>query len=186
MRQISDIEKEIIENCRCGNMKEFEKLVGHASPFVFSLAFRLTGNNSDAEDVVQETMITMWGKLGKIKEADNFFPWLYRITVNKCNDRFRIQKRNPEIKFDESGWTLINNRLITDPVMNIENEEIGRMIALLTDCLSPKQKTVFVLCDIEEMSYDEISFITGMNKSNIKANLHYARKKIGELIEKHL
>ena len=68
----------------------------------------------------------------------------------------------------------------------MENSETARIISLLTDRLSPKQKAVFVLSDLEEMSHDEISEITGMSKSGIKANLHYARKNISEMVKKYL
>ena len=68
----------------------------------------------------------------------------------------------------------------------IENKEIAQMINILTEKLSPKQKAVFVLSELEDLSNEEISDITGMSKANIKANLHYARKRIGEMIEKHM
>jgi RNA polymerase sigma-70 factor (ECF subfamily) len=60
------------------------------------------------------------------------------------------------------------------------------LIRLLTEKLSPKQKAVFVLSDLEEMSNEEISEITGISRTNVKANLHYARKRISEMIEKHI
>jgi RNA polymerase sigma-70 factor (ECF subfamily) len=68
----------------------------------------------------------------------------------------------------------------------LENSETARIINTLTNRLSPKQKAVFVLSDLEEMSSDEIAGITGMSKSGIKANLHYARKNISEMVEKYL
>ena len=68
----------------------------------------------------------------------------------------------------------------------MENRETARIIEFLTEKLSPKQKAVFVLSDLEDMSNEEISDITGMSRTNVKANLYYARKRIGEMIEKYL
>jgi RNA polymerase sigma factor (sigma-70 family) len=68
----------------------------------------------------------------------------------------------------------------------LENSETAMIINMLTDKLSPKQKTVFVLSDLEEMTNEEISAITGMSRRNIKANLHFARKNISEMIEKYI
>jgi RNA polymerase sigma-70 factor (ECF subfamily) len=180
------IDKEIIEECRKGNLHDFKKVVEITSPFAFSVAFRMLGDNEIAKDIVQETMITIWEKIGKINSADSFRTWLYRIVVNKCYDRLRKRKLNQEFRTDDRGWELISNRIFEHPVSEIENREIAQIISVLTERLSPKQKAVFVLADLEEMPHDEICLITGMSRANVKANLHYARKRIGEMIEKHL
>jgi RNA polymerase sigma-70 factor (ECF subfamily) len=180
------IDSETIEECRKGNMHYFRKLVEIASPFVFSVAFRILGDEPQARDIVQESMITVWKTIYKIRSASSFKTWLYRIVVNKCYDQLRKRKRNPEFSADEKTWVLISNKIYEEPFKEMENRETIRIINLLTEKLSPKQKTVFVLSDLEEMSNEEISSITGMSRTNVKANLHYARKKIGEMIEKHL
>jgi RNA polymerase sigma-70 factor, ECF subfamily len=180
------IENEIIENCRKGSMQDFRKLVDIVSPFAFSVAFRLLGDKEQAKDTVQETMITIWEKISKIKSRASFQAWMYRIVVNKCYDQLRNRKRNPEQRADEKGWALISNKISESPSSALENAQISQIINLLTEKLSPKQKAVFVLSDLEEMSNDEVSLITGLSKTNVKANLHFARKKIGELIEKYV
>lgn len=180
------IEKEIIENCRNGSLHDFRKLVEQTSPFAFSVAHRILGDEDEAKDLTQETMITLWKSIRKIKSAKSFMPWLYRIVVNKCYDQLRKRKRNPEVSTDDQTWALISNKVSVDPSSAMENKETGRIITLLTEKLSPKQKAVFVLSDLEEMSNEEISSITGMSRINIKSNLHYARKRIGEMIEKHI
>jgi RNA polymerase sigma-70 factor, ECF subfamily len=180
------IEKEIIEQCRNGNLHDFRKLVEKASPFAFSVAFRMIGNQELAEDIVQETMITIWKTIGKIKSAESFKSWMYRIVINKCYDEMRRKKSNPEFVADEASWKKISERLFENPGTEMENKEIAKMIAALTEKLSPKQKAVFVLADLEEMSNEEISVVTGMSRLNVKANLHYARKSIGEMIRIYL
>lgn len=179
------IDSEIIEECRRGNLRNFREIAGISSPFAFSVAFRMLGDEALAEDVVQETMVTLWQKIGKIRSADHFKMWLYRIVVNKCYDELRRKKKSHEFNPGEPEWTVISNHLSHDPVTEMENRETAAMIKVLTAALSPKQKAVFVLCDLEEMSPDEVSEITGMSKANVKANLHYARKKISEMIRKY-
>jgi RNA polymerase sigma-70 factor (ECF subfamily) len=180
------IENEIIEQCRKGNLQDFRKLVEKASPFAFSVAFRMMGDEEQANEIVQETMITIWKTIGKIKSAESFKPWMYRIVVNKCYDEMRRKKRNPEFIADAAAWERISERVSENPGTEMENREMANIITLLTEKLSPRQKAVFVLADLEEMSNDEISEATGMSKLNVKANLHYARKSIGEMIRKHL
>jgi RNA polymerase sigma-70 factor, ECF subfamily len=180
------IEENIIENCRNGSLQDFRKLIELISPFAFSVAFRILADEEQAKDIVQETMITLWKTIKKIKSPGSFMTWFYRIVVNKCYDHLRRRKRHPEFNPDEKTWALISNKITENPLSGIEERETAQIINLLTEKLSPKQRAVFVLSDLEEMSNEEVSLITGMSRINVKANLHYARKRIGEMIAKHI
>jgi RNA polymerase sigma-70 factor (ECF subfamily) len=180
------IDIELIEECRGGNFNNFRKLVELTSPLAYSVAFRMLGNEDQAKDIVQETMVTIWQKLNKIKSAEGYKSWIYKIVVNKCYDEMRKRKRIPEFVTDELAWKLISNKISEGPSATLEDNETSKVITLLTDKLSPKQKAVFILSDLEEMSNDGISEITGLSKSAIKANLYHARKSISEKIEKYL
>jgi RNA polymerase sigma-70 factor (ECF subfamily) len=180
------IDIQLIEECRGGNFNNFRKLVELSSPFAYSVAFRMLGDEDQAKDVVQETMVTIWQKLKKIKTAEVYKTWMYRIVVNKCYDEMRKRKRNPEFVTDEQTWELISNRISEGSSAALENNETSKIIRMLTEKLSIKQKAVFVLSELEGMSNDEISGITGISKSGVKANLYYARKTISQRIEKYL
>jgi len=180
------IDKTIIEESAEGNLQSFKKLVLISSPFAFSVAFRMLGNDTKASDIVQESMITVWKTIHKIKSAESYKSWLYRIVINKCYDELRKQKRNPEHTVDEKNWAAISNKIFENPSAELENREMAQVISKLSEKLSPRQKAVFVLSELEEMSNEEISEITSMSKANVKANLHYARKKIADLIENHI
>ena len=146
----------------------------------------MLGDEDQAKDIVQETMVTIWQKLKKIRSAEVYKTWIYRIVMNKCYDQLRSRKRNPEFVTDEKTWKLLSDKIFENPSAELENSETALIINLLSEKLSPKQKAIFVLSDIEQMSHDEISEITGMSKSGIKSNLHHARKHISELVEKYL
>jgi RNA polymerase sigma-70 factor, ECF subfamily len=180
------IDIRLIEECRGGNFNNFRRLVELTSPFAYSVAFRILGNEEQAKDVVQETMVTIWQKLNKIKTAEVYKTWIFRIVVNKCYDEMRKRKRNAEVVADEKTWELISNRVAEGPSEALENGETSKIISILTQKLSSKQKAVFVLSELEGMSNNEISEITGISKSAVKANLYHARKSISEKIEKYL
>lgn len=180
------IEKELIEECRNGDLRNFRKVVDKTSPFVFSVAFRMIGDEEAARDIVQDTMITVWQKFARIRRGDSYKTWVYRIAVNKCYDQLRKRKREPEHRFDEQAWAIISNHMSEETVTELENKENAQIIKFLTNSLSPKQKAVFILSELEGMSPDEIAEITGMYKPAIKANLYYARKNIGTLLQKYL
>ncbi|HUX56796.1 MAG TPA: RNA polymerase sigma factor [Bacteroidales bacterium] len=180
------IDIKLIEECRNGNLNNFRKLIEMTSPFAFSVAFRMLGDEDEAKDVVQESMVTIWQKLKNIKSPEGYKTWIYRIVMNKCYDQLRKRKRNQEFMADEKVWALISNTMYEEPSSKLENEQTAAIISLLTKRLSPKQKVVFILSEIEQMSNDEITEITGMSKSGVKANLYYARKNICEMVEKYL
>lgn len=180
------IDIKIIEECKGGNFNNFRKLVELSSPIAYSVAFRMLGDDERAKDIVQDTMVTIWQKLKKIKNAEVYKTWMYRVVLNKCYDELRKRKRNPEFTMDDTTWGLISNRISEGPSESLENSETAKIITILSDKLSPKQKAVFILSDLEEMSNDKISEITGISKSAVKANLYYARKSISEKIGKYL
>lgn len=180
------IDIKLIEDCRGGNFNNFRKLVELSSPMAYSVAFRMLGDEDQAKDIVQETMVVIWQKIERIKSPEGYHKWLYRIVMNKCYDEMRKRKRNPEFIADDQAWEQIANRMAEEPSRSLENRETAQIIGILTDKLSPKQKAVFILSDLEGMPNDEISEITGISKSAIKANLYHARKSISEKVEKYL
>ena len=91
------IDIKLIEECRGGNFNNFRKLVELTSPFAFSVAFRMLGDEDQAKDVVQETMVTIWQKLKKIKSSEVYKTWIYRIVVNKCYDRYEKKEKKSGI-----------------------------------------------------------------------------------------
>ena len=159
------VEKELIEECRKGDLHNFRKVVEKTSPLVFSVAFRMLGDEDAARDIVQDTMVTIWQKMAKIRTAESFKTWVYRIAVNKCYDQLRKQKQQNERRYDDQAWALISNHLSEDGITELENKENAMIINLLTNKLSPKQKAVFILSELEEMPAGEIAEITGMSKS---------------------
>ena len=180
------IDREIIEQCRKGDLQNFRKLVDAVSPFAYSLAFRMMGDEEDANDITQEAMIIMWKRISSLKTPETLKKWLYRIVVNRCLDELRKKGRNPEIRPDEILWREISGKISENPEVTFENKEIAEIIGKLTENLSPRQKAVFILSEIEGMPATEISEITGMSRVNIKANLWMARKRMSEMIEKYI
>jgi RNA polymerase sigma-70 factor, ECF subfamily len=179
-------EQGLIEECKAGNLQSFRELIISTSPFVFSVAFRMLRDEDLAKDVVQETMVTVWQKLRNIKSAGSFKTWVYRIAVNKCYDCLRKIKKNAEFRIDDRTWGIISDHIPDRPDTFLENEEIGRLLDFMVRKLSPRQQVVFVLSEIEEKDSNEISRITGMTRTLVKANLYYARKKISAMMEKYM
>lgn len=180
------IDLKLIEQCRQRNIESFRKVIEASSPFAYSVAFKMLGDEDLAKDVVQETMITIWKKIGQISTAQVYKTWLYRIVVNKCYDELRKARRRPEVLAAESTWVRLSATISENGTDEFADSELAVIISKLTERLSPRQKAVFVLSELEEMTSDEIAGITGMSKTSIKANLYHARKSFREMLSKYL
>ena len=171
---------EIIERCRQGDQVAFGLLVDRHTEKAFSVAFRILNDTMAAEDVVQESFVAIWERIKGFDPEKSFSAWLYRIVVNRAYDVLRRNKRHRETDL-ESLRGLIDSA--GDPGFILDNRETGQIIRTLTEELSPKQKLVFVLIELEEHSHDEVVKITGMNRNAVKSNLNHARRNIAKRIE---
>ena len=172
--------REIIERCKRGDRLAFSFLVDRHSERAFSVAFRILNDTMEAEDVVQESFIAVWEKITDFDPERSFPAWLYRVVVNRAYDALRKKKRQKETDLENIG-ELIDSA--DNPGVILDNRETGQLIRALTEELSPIQKLVFVLIELEECTHDEAAEITGMNKDAIKSNLNHARKNIAKRLE---
>ena len=174
-------DQEIVEKAVGGDMMAFRRLVERHHAFVYKLAFRFVGARGDAEDITQESFIRLWKNLNRYRPEIKLTTWLYKIVTNLCLDFLkstynRQTKRSVELddhKGAISEWSADQSLL---------DEELRAAVEKLTADFSPKQKAVFVLRDLEDLTMLEISKILSMSPGKVKSNLYYARKKMGELI----
>jgi RNA polymerase sigma-70 factor (ECF subfamily) len=175
--------KNLIERSKQDDKVAFRQLVEICQPFVFRLAFRLLCCEEDAKDIVQETFIRVWIYLNKYHYRNRFSTWLYKITCNLCYDRLRSMKLSPNnvtISVDLSELVIPDE---SDIEQTIINSELIKWIITLTNDLSPKQRLVFTLRDIEGLELDEVQKITGLSNAKIKSNLYLARQYIREKLK---
>ena len=167
-----------------GNRLSFDKLVLRHQDRVFSLCLRFLGNYEEAEDSTQDIFIKVYNSLKRFRFKSSFYTWLYRIAVNTCKNRIKsreyrhmkksTQLNNPEKTGD--GLQAMEPRNETNnPLAELERKERMRLIQDAIDSLPTEQKTVLILRDIEGLSYEEITIITGNRLGTIKSRLSRAR-----------
>ena len=176
----SEKTESFVERSKQGDMTAFRQLVETCQPFVSRLAFRLLCCEEEAKDIVQETFIRVWLHLDRYHHGARFSTWLYKIACNLCYDRLRTMKRT-QGNIDLSELDVPDDH---DVEQSVINRNLKEWIITLTHDLTPKQRLVFTLRDIEEMELDEIKKITGMSGTKIKSNLYLARQYIRKRIEK--
>ena len=162
-----------IDLCKMGETDAFRYIVSEYQQLVYTLAFKILCNEADAEDITQETFIKAWQNINRYKRQYKFSTWIYRIACNACYDKLRSKRSIKNVSItDYDVFSEINQE------EQLQNKELKELILTLTDGLSPKQKLVFTLSDINDLEIEEIQIITGMTPAKIKSNLYLARKHI--------
>ena len=147
----------------------------------FSLALKMLADEEEAKDVVQETFIRVWQNIGDYNPQKPFTTWLYTIASRLCLDHLKQRRRILPLPEDES----VLHRFANDEQQTLENSEWVAIVRMLAEGLSPKQKLVFTLCQLEGLPSAEVEQITGMDAKQVKSNLYVARQTIREHL-KHL
>ena len=166
-------------------MQAFRQLVDCNYSYAFSIAIKILCSEDDAKDAVQECFIKVWKNIYLYNGEAKFTTWMFRILSNICFDKLKANKRrNKVLKNDLEKL----GKGIHDNYSNIEtalmNKELADKIESISRQLKPKQRIVFVLRDLQELSISEVSNILGMSESSVKANLVYARRNIRGMLEK--
>lgn len=138
-----------VAQVRAGETDAFRVLVERHSRSVFRLAFRMTGNEQDAEDLVQETFLRAYRRIGKFDGRATFGTWLYRIAANCSLDLIRARKRREEQQppVDEEGQEISAVVADGEPTPNrlAFSGELKQLLAPAMDLLSPMERAAFVL-----------------------------------------
>ena len=172
-----------VERARAGDADAFRVLVERHSRSVFRLAYRLTGNEQDAEDVVQEAFLKAYRRLDQFESRANFGSWLYRIAANCALDVLRARVRRDERPLFAPGAgdaEPLPALPAGDPGpdrMAQASELRGRITAAMSR-LSPLERAAFVLRHFEERSTREIGAALGLETSAVKQSVFRAVRKM--------
>ena len=175
----------VLARARQGDSEAFRALVGQHSRSAFRLAYRMTGNEQDAEDVVQESFLRAYRQLGRFESRANFGTWLYRIVANCSVDLMRAkQARHDQIRGDSlDAVPDLEEQRGAGPERLARSAEIGRRVKRALEDLSPLERAAFTLRHYEGRSIDEISRTLGLGTSAAKHSVFRAVKKLRLVLE---
>lgn len=172
-----------VDGSQTRDLATFEQLVRQYQPLAYSLAMRFLGDETEATDVVQESFIRIWRHMHQYDPKQKFTTWLYRIVANLCIDRTRSLKRSRALflsREHDPGLEEIPDQVDSETAHS--NEQLADIIIRLSSRLSTKQRLVFMLRDLQDLTVDEVVEVTGMSVGSVKTNLYYARKTIRDLL----
>ncbi|HZJ54750.1 MAG TPA: sigma-70 family RNA polymerase sigma factor, partial [Myxococcaceae bacterium] len=177
---------------QAGDMSAFEALVDRHEEKVYGLALRMTRSEADAAEIAQDTFLSAYQHLNEFRGEAAFGSWVHRIAANNALMRLRRQKvldivsddldgpeftdRGSLAEVPESDWS----KRADDKILE---DELGRAIREATDALPEGYREVFLLKDVEGLSYEEISEMVGISIPAVKSRLHRARLALREAID---
>ncbi len=169
----------LVDRARSGDQAAFEALVRATYADTYTLAYRLTGDEEDARDVVQETYLRAFRGLKRFRGDAQFSTWLYRITANCASTHLgrRARHRHDELVDDAP---LADERREIDPEDRAENVALRDRLRLAIDELPPRLRAVVVLRDIYDLPHGAIAQELGISETAAKVRLHRARRRLRE------
>jgi|SRR5215472_6364045 RNA polymerase sigma-70 factor (ECF subfamily) len=179
-------DRAFVAKARAGDADAFRALVDLHSRGLFRLAFRMTGSEPDAEDVVQESFLRAYRQLGKFDERASFGTWLYRIAVNCALDLVRARKRRSEQQqTEDSREDPVNTAISSHPGPDrlALSGELRERVAEAMNDLSAAERSAFVLRHFEGMRMEEVSRVLGCQPGAAKHSVFRAVQKLRRALE---
>ena len=180
-------EKEVIEKVLAGDTDAFEEIVLANQANVYNLALKMTGNQTDAEDVAQEAFFKAFRLLKGFRGDSRFSVWLYRLTYNLSIDFLRKRKRTQTISLsqpDDDGkdFALEIPDIRELPEDRVMRRELGDAINASINELDLSYREIIAMREIADMSYSDIANTLHINEGTVKSRLSRARKKLASLL----
>ncbi len=188
------VEARLVERARAQDEAAFEQIMNMYADRLYNYILRMVGNATDAEDLVQETFLRAYQGLPTFDGRASLGTWLYRIATNLCIDHQRKRARRVSTvsysaQEDEDGemteWDFPDLQT-PNPLDAALNRELEQVVETAIANLSPKLKTVLLLYDVEELSYEEIARVLNIPIGTVKSRLNHARAQIQKQVAAYL
>ncbi len=181
-------ENDLIKRCKKGDREAFNNLFVNYQHQVINIAYGMLSDREDAFDAAQEVFVRVYKNIESFKEESYIATWIYRITSNVCSDILRKRQRSAKVvsinqMSEENKETDIPDTAPT-PEENAFLSERQRAVREAISELREEYRAVITLCDIEEMSYDDIADILKIPKGTVKSRINRARAALKKNLEK--
>ena len=183
----ADGDEAALEQAQRGDRDAFRVLVERHATAVFRLAYRMTGNETDAEDMVQETFLRAWREIRRFDGRASFGTWLHRICANRTVDLLRARNRwQPAISAaNDSEHDPFRNMASVEPSPEraARSAEASTMLQPALAALTEIERTAFVLRHYEGLSIDEVSVALGVQPGAARHSIFRAVRKLRRVLE---
>lgn len=186
---------ELVEAAQAGDREAFRELVEKYQRKVYSICYGMLKNPDDALDVSQDAFIKVFRYLAKFNKQSSFYTWLYRITVNACIDHIRKNSKKKSVEYDDrisrdgavaGDEHIMPSKLGLNPDKVYGRKELRDKMQDALETLSEKHRTILILREVEQLSYEEIAEVLNVSKGTVMSRLFHARRYFQEAIAEYL
>ena len=177
-------ERELILRCQEKDPAAMGTLIVQYQHWVYNIAYGLLGHREDAQDTTQDVFLSVWQNIHKFQFRSRFSTWLYKIVKNKCLnviDQKKRRKTDPMEIDDTQPWVPLDTVTPEQEVLRAEQTEI---LHAALGKLKESYRTILVLRELRELSYEEIAEILNCTLGRVKSRLHEARKALRQELER--
>ncbi len=165
----------------CGltnGLEDFQALVDRHRRSIYGLAYRLTGNREDAEDLLQESLLEAFRGFRRFHPGTRFDRWVYQIMTHTFIDKFKRRRRLETVSLEEVGAGEMPECVNpgNDPQEALQRQAWSEPVRQALDSLSPEFRAVVMLCDAQGLSYEEASRTLRCSLGTVRSRLHRARE----------
>lgn len=168
-----------------GNTNAFVHLVDNYKDMVYSLAYKMTKNKQEAEEISQDTFVKAYKNIRKFKGDSKFSTWLYRIAYHTSLDYLKKDK-NHKKTFEINEITLNQITSVDNILQGLERKERAQLVDMCLFKLPEDERSLLWMFYFDEFSLKEITKITALSEANIKVKLHRARKKLLTIVKENV
>ena len=172
----------LLERAKAGDLEAFDQLMRTNEKQVLGTALRLMGNLEDAQDAAQEAFLRLYKSLNRLPDIQEIKPWLYRVTVNVCNDMHRARRRR--------GWEPLSGPELAssqpDPELAWVHQERSHLVEMALKTLPEKERAAVVLRDMQGLSTREVAEILGSSEVTVRSQICVARGKLKKFTDRYL
>jgi RNA polymerase sigma-70 factor, ECF subfamily len=177
---------ELVAALRLGNLEAYSELVSRYTQKVHNLAFRISRNEEDTEEIVQDVFVTVFNKIDRFEGKAAFSSWLYRITANTAFMKLRKRKQHLAVSFEEAVESGSENFLVPtfEPLFAGSRREIREALEKALNLLPAEYRAIFVLRDVDGLSNQDVSSILDITVPAVKSRLHRSRLMLRKRLQR--
>jgi len=175
----------LVRKAQAGDLGAYDDLIRRYQDRIYGLAYHLTSNHEEANDIAQETFIKAWRALSGFKGEASFYTWIYRIAYNHTLNHLKSRRmRTTHLSLNDMDLNAENNpdlvALASDrtPFRDAKLTELSERLNVALQKLSEEHRAVVTLHDIQGLPHEEIAQIMGVNSGTVRSRLHYARQQM--------
>lgn len=185
---------ELVERFKGGDRRAYGEIVKRYQHRVYGLCLRWMGDEAVAQEVAQDVFLALFRSLDRFRGDAQLSTWIYRVVVNHCKNRrlYRIRRavdRHEPLEGDREDEDAPKRQLAGDdppPDTGLHRTQAEALIQVALQELDEEQRSIIVLRDVEDLSYEEIADLLGLPRGTVKSRLHRARAQLARVLSKKI